>query len=288
MNQSIFQMQARLIRRDLRRAAQKWRYRRLNLYSLPVFFANSFPKSGTHLLTQVLQGFTLLGPAVNSGLPAIVSYQGDSGRALTVKEVLTGLQRLRPGDITYGHLHALPEVVSYLSQEGFATYFLIRDPRDVVVSHVHYVTDMASRHAHHKFYLQELQNFDQRLRTSILGRPDSEAPFPDIGARFRPYLGWLGRRDVLVLRYEELVHDREGALARIVGFAVSRGFSLNCERERAVDKLRSGIQPQKSPTFRRGETGGWRDHFNAEHKEIFKEVAGDLLIRLGYERDVDW
>ncbi len=281
-------LQARLLRRDLRRAVQKWRYRRLDMQDLPVLFANSFPKSGTHLLTQVLRGFTLLGPVVNSGLPAVISYQGDSGKARTVSEILTDLKRLRPGDIAYGHLHAIPEVVSFLCQERFATCFLIRDLRDVVISHVHYVTEIAPAHAHHRYYTEVLQGFDERLRTSILGRPDWDQSFPDIGVRFKPYLGWLDRREVLILRYEDFVHDRKRVLEKVVDFSTSRGFFLSCEPGKAIEVLDAAINPQRSPTFRRGKTGSWRDHFTAEHKALFKQVAGDLLIRLGYERDYDW
>jgi len=34
--------------------------------------------------------------------------------------------------------------------------------------------------------------------------------------------------------------------------------------------------------------GDWRNYFTARDKEIYKEEAGELLIRLGYERDLDW
>jgi len=33
---------------------------------------------------------------------------------------------------------------------------------------------------------------------------------------------------------------------------------------------------------------GWRTSFTPENKALFKEVAGDLLIQLGYEKDNDW
>lgn len=288
MNHGFVQLQARLLRRGLRRTGQKWRYRRWDLQGLPVLFANSFPKSGTHLLTQVLHGFTRLGPAVNSGLPAIVSFQGDSGWARSVDQILRDLRRLHPGDIAYGHLHAGPEVVSFLSQPDFATYFLMRDPRDVVVSHVHYVTELAPRHAHYHYYTQVLQNFGQRLEASIMGRPDWSAPFPDVGERFRPYLGWLESSDVLTLRYEDFVNDRSIALGKILDFSISRGFPLEGDRDQAIRILETAIDPQNSPTFRRGITGGWRDHFTADHKAMFKNVAGELLIRLGYEENHDW
>ena len=50
----------------------------------------------------------------------------------------------------------------------------------------------------------------------------------------------------------------------------------------------SVIQPKKSHTFRLGKTGGWKEYFTEEHKKLFKDVAGDLLVRLGYEKNDDW
>ena len=97
--------------------AQSARWRR-SLRGVPILFANSFPKSGTHLLTQVLQGFPRLGPAVDSGLPAVVTFEGDTGRARQTQEILADLQRLLPGDIAYGHVHALPPVVGLVWREG--------------------------------------------------------------------------------------------------------------------------------------------------------------------------
>jgi hypothetical protein len=52
--------------------------------------------------------------------------------------------------------------------------------------------------------------------------------------------------------------------------------------------LVEAIQPKKSHTFRSGKTGGWREHFTEEHKTLFKEVAGELLVKLGYEKSNDW
>ncbi|RMF47890.1 MAG: hypothetical protein D6755_04510, partial [Anaerolineae bacterium] len=64
----------RHFRHHLRRAAAFARWG-ASLRDAPVLFANSFPKSGTHLLTQILQGMTHLGPAVDSGLPAVLTYE---------------------------------------------------------------------------------------------------------------------------------------------------------------------------------------------------------------------
>ena len=287
MNHSRIRIQAKLVRRDLRRFAQMLRYRQ-SLAEVPILFANSFPKSGTHLLTQVLQGFTQLGPAVDSGLPAMVMYEGETGKLRSLDAIRSDLACLRPGGIGYGHLHATPEITSFLCQDGFATYFILRDPRDVAVSHVHYVTNMAHAHIHHSYYAETLQTFDERLRTSILGRPGWEALFPDIRARFEPFLGWLDLPEILTLRYEDFLSNQEAVLERVLNHALDRGFVTRYRRQEAVEILERGIDSERSPTFRQGQAGGWRERFRPEHKTLFKQVAGELLIRLGYEQDADW
>ncbi len=279
-------MVLRLARRSLRRFRATQVYG--TLLGSPILFANSFPKSGTHLLTQVLQGFTHIGPAVNAGLPAIVTFDGPTGEQRRVDLILKDLQRLRPGDIAYGHLYAVPQVLAELTRNGMAPYFILRDPRDVVVSHVHYVTEMAPDHVHHDYYAHRLSTFEQRLETSILGLSDSAVPFPDVYWRFEPYLGWLDSDQVLVLRYEDFLQRRLEALDAILEHAEKRGFKPVLPRQQALQILDSSIIPQQSPTFRTGQAGKWRESFSSRHKTIFKQVAGDLLIRLGYEQDHDW
>ena len=66
------------------------------------------------------------------------------------------------------------------------------------------------------------------------------------------------------------------------------GYKIPTPREKALDVLVKAIQPKKSHTFRSGKTGGWREYFSDEHKLLFKDVAGDLLVRLGYETNNDW
>jgi len=289
----------RLARRSLRRLRQCLRYGNRSLASAPVFFANSFPKSGTHLLTQVMEGFTRLGPAVNSGLPAVVTFDGITGRQRLESEILHDLRLLLPGDIAYGHLHAFPGAATYLCRTGVAPFFILRDSRDVAVSHVHYITEMNPNHVFYRYYQDVLHSFDERLSASIRGITNTElslasgshsedARLPDIRERFEPYIGWLEHPEMLVLHYEDFITDRRAAIQRVLDHAVKRGFSLAVERESAMQTLEQCINPQHSPTFRSGKIGGWREAFKDEHKKLFKEISGDLLIRLGYEKNSDW
>jgi hypothetical protein len=59
-------------------------------------------------------------------------------------------------------------------------------------------------------------------------------------------------------------------------------------RGQAVEILTDAIAPRKSGTFRKGKPGNWQEHFTEANKALFKETAGDLLVRLGYEKDNDW
>jgi hypothetical protein len=85
-----------------------------------------------------------------------------------------------------------------------------------------------------------------------------------------------------------MIAEQRAALVKMLDFARDRGFRMRLSMDQAVDLLSMAIDPQRSFTFRSGKIGDWRSHFSAEHIRLFKEVAGDLLIRLGYERDLNW
>lgn len=255
----------------------------------PILIGISFPKSGTHLLDQILLGFSKVGPFSRHVASFFANYDGESGRRRDADETLAWLHSLRPLDVASAHLFSLPEAVEYVTTPAFVPYFIYRDPRDIVVSHVFYVTDMESNHVQHK-YFSSLPDLNTRLKVSILGRPDSDVEFFDIGTRFKAYSGWLDGTNVMQIHFEDLINDRMLTLNRILDHLLSRvGTSaLRATREQILDSLEASINPTKSPTFRSGKTGEWKKYFTDEHKRIFKEVAGDLLIRLGYEKNNDW
>jgi sulfotransferase 6B1 len=90
------------------------------------------------------------------------------------------------------------------------------------------------------------------------------------------------------MRFEDLIHDRAATLNAMLDEVEQTGYRIPTPRERALSVLVEAIQPKKSHTFRSGKTGGWREFFTDEHKQLFKDVAGDLVVRLGYEPTNDW
>ncbi len=252
----------------------------------PILLSISFPKSGTHLLDQILLGFSKVAPFSLRLHSFYAEYEGESGLKRAPEQAIDWLDSLRPRDIASAHLFSRPEAADRLIQPRFVPYFIFRDPRDVVVSHVFYVTDMEAHHVHHDYY-QSLSDFGARLKVSILGRPELDIEFPNIAERFAPYLGWLDHPEVMKIHFEDLVNSRTAALNKIIDHFLAR-VPLTISRETIFDSLESSINPKKSPTFRSGKTGEWKKYFTDEHKKIFKDVAGDLLVRLGYESNNNW
>ncbi len=254
----------------------------------PILLGISFPKSGTHLLNQILLGFSEFTPFAHHIPVSFAAYDGETGRKRSVDEALSYLDSLRPLDVTAAHLLAWDAVVERVISPAFVPFFIYRDPRDVVVSHVFYIAEMLPDHHHHRYYAEELHTFEERLTVSILGLPDAEIEFPNIAERFSFYTDWLNHPEVLPLRFEDFIHNRRETLGQVFDHVLKRIPALPIEREKAIDILEESINPKNSPTFRSGKTGEWKKYFTDEHKRVFKEVAGDLLIKLGYEEDGNW
>jgi sulfotransferase 6B1 len=277
----------------IEKLTQRFRFRS-QPNDLPILLGISFPKSGTHLLDQILLGFSKVAPYSKRLHSFYAEYEGKSGLKRSPEQAHAWLDSLRPCDVASAHLFARPEAIERVCSPRFIPYFIFRDPRDVVVSHVFYVTDIEARHVHHDYY-QSLPDFNGRLNISILGRPETNTrpehvrrvEFPNIADRFIPYLGWLDRKDVLSIHFEDLINDRASALTRIMEHFLAR-VPLRAPRQLILDSLEASINPQRSPTFRSGKTGEWKKYFTEEHKKVFKDVAGNLLVRLGYEKSNDW
>ena len=262
------------------------RWGRLSFDEAPPVFGNSKPKSGSHLLLQVLAGFTKIMPyAYVESEPVRTITKG--GRRRTQEEILQELCGLRKGVIGWGYVEATPENVGLLCAPGRVNYFVYRDPRDLLVSQVYFATDMHEEHGMHEYY-NSLPDFGARLRAAITGVDQDGARMVSVKQRYEGVFQWLQQPDVLCIRFEDLIHERDRTLSAMLDWVERTGYRVPTPRANCLSILADAIQPGKSHTFRSGKTGGWREHFSDEHKRLFKDVAGDLLVRLGYEPNNDW
>ncbi len=267
-------------------AQSAWHWKRLAFNEAPPVFGNAKPKSGSHLLLQILSGFCQIAPYAYVESEPIRTVKATGGRR-SPTEVLKDLEKTSSGIISWGYLDATPENVSFLCQPNRVNYFIYRDPRDMLISHVFFATEMHEGHGMHEHYSQ-LSSFDERLKVAITGIDKDNLYLASVAQRYTGVFEWLNQPSVLCIRFEDLIEKREPTLNAMLDQVEKTGYKIPTPREKAMPILLETVQPNKSKTFRTGKTGEWQKYYKPEHKALFKEVAGDLLIRLGYEKNNDW
>ena len=262
------------------------RWRRFSFHEAPPIFGNSKPKSGSHLLLQILNGFTQIMPYKYVGADPVRTITPE-GRRKTKEEILDELKCVPRGVIGWGYVDATPENASFLTEAGRVNYFIYRDPRDMLISQVFFATDMHEGHGMHEYY-NSLSDFGERLNVAITGIDKDGLKMVSVKQRYEGVFQWLEQKNVMCIRFEDLINNRDATLKSMLDEVEKTGYKIPTPREKALAVLVDAIQPKKSHTFRSGKTGGWKQYFTDEHKSLFKDVAGDLLIRLGYEKANDW
>lgn len=236
----------------------------------PKVLCVSIPKAGTHLLERAI----CLDPRLYRKLLPTVSEENVHRWG-----GLSGLvAKVRPGQVVASHLRFHAEYSDVVDRGGIKPIFLIRDPRDIVVSQVHYVSKRTDHRLHSLF--EELPNVKERLRLAIAGDP--ERAVVSIGDRLDYFAGWLDA--ALVVRFEDLVgpdgggdRDRQDAALR----SIYDFLGMDLDR-RALARIGDRLFSADSPTFRSGAIGAWRRSFDPELESLFDRTVGDRIRPYGY------
>ncbi|CAM3901615.1 hypothetical protein COLU111180_13420 [Cohnella lubricantis] len=247
---------------------------------MPVFL-NSVPKSGTHLLKQIMSGI----PGMQ--LKPYEFYEGYP-QDLALHEA--GFTQLKDGDFAAGHVYYSPEYAAMLKRNRIKQVFLTRDLRDIVVSYVYFIVGPYPDHPLRE-YLLLLDSRKEQFLALIRGVQLGKFRYPDIGTWYGQFRGWIGQDDVCWLTFERLTASeaaRRQALDRLLRYALNGRLPPASQLEAALDEMERRIDPSTSLTYRKGVSGEWRHEFDDEVKAAFKQVAGPWLIVDGYEKDDQW
>jgi hypothetical protein len=180
---------------------------------------------------------------------------------------------------------------------------VIRDGRDVAVSMIHHMWNYAKDAG--AFYDLEPEDIEKRdayrknpasanglfTEKRLKGIARSWATRVGKAVAYGPAL--LGENYVEV-RYEDLLNMPEeeiGGLLRFLGAYAGEETVKRCIEMSSFEKWSEGRErgeEDSSAFYRKGIAGDWKNVFTERDKEVFEEAAGELLIRLGYERDGDW
>lgn len=249
----------------LRPAAFKGRY------CGPRVLMNSLPKSGTNLLESALLNL----PYLRGGLRRTLVGSHDISDAV----IAARIRCIKKGQFIAAHLPFNQDLLSLIKDEGIGSLLMVRDPRDTAVSHFKYLSEIDLTHNFHGYFAQ-LPTDDARLLASI------EAV---VGA-FKSYAGWLDDPNTLIVRFEDLIGSAGGGnqdrqLKAIRDIANHLGIVMSDEK---IHEMLCRIFSTKTPTFRSGKIGGWKKSFKPEHVKVFKDIGGEMIIRYGYEKDLNW
>lgn len=254
----------------------------------PRILANSMPKAGTHLLISLLDQ---LPRTLYSGVHySLNEFRGGrEGGTLEKDRLRTTLDRVRNGQYMTAHFPADPVVVALLASLEYRSVFIVRDPRDIVVSQAFYIMKL-KRHHLHNLFMHEMSSFSERIMALIEGTETGTRRHPSIGQRLRDHAGWLEDPGTLVVRFEDLV-GRRGGGSDEVQHSVIRAVAHHILRPLTDEQLfivAGCVHTNRSATFRKGVIGEWRSHFTSQHVEAFKRMGSRELVAYGYEASSDW
>ncbi len=237
-----------------------------------VFFL-TLPKSGTHLLKKVLPMI------LEKDILYFTNIDQDPFNPPHI-----------PDDQYFIFNHVYPGFSKYKewNKDKCIKVLLIRDPRDAVISFMHWLPK--EKHWGPWTPQEFIDDFnslsqEERLTRSIL--------FPDkylgIPLFCREALEWMKDPNVFILRFEDIVGPQGGgsrATQEKTIQALSEHIGVHLSQERIAfiaDNLFGG-----SFTFREGKIGTWSKYFNEAHKKLFKSTMGYALIKMGFEANEDW
>ncbi len=99
----------------------------------------------------------------------------------------------------------------------------------------------------------------------------------------------------LTLRYEDLLSEPFEEMAKVWRFLgvkrIAAGLAKEVQSEMASnpdEEWQARRNEDIASFLAKGQTGNWRTLFTATDRAEFKQVAGELLVKWGYERDLEW
>lgn len=172
---------------------------------------------------------------------------------------------------------------------------MIRDPRDVIISAYFYHLWTKEEWAHiprkslnNLTYQEYLNSFNQEEGLLAEMRGTSQEVIKEMSS-------WnYNNPNFIEFKYEDIIQNeekvfynifkhynfREEAIENCINIAEKFSFKSKSKRKKGTIKQKSHL--------RSGKTGEWKDLFTKEHKQEFKGLFGDVLIKLGYETSNDW
>jgi hypothetical protein len=263
------------------------------LYNNPLFYATKFvekrrvilstlPKSGTSWLNLMLKDLLL----ENRG------YRFKEDRRMADMQY----------EMYFTNHMPVAEAAPYVDNQENRFIFLYRDLRDHLVSWVHHYKHRRDNIDHKLSRYMAGLDFEEALIEFIVGEPNTKGygtaavtPLKRTCAMVNEWLDLAAQhRNVTTVTYEDLHRDCYDTLRRILGFVgiqVEEEVLSRVVERRSFKRMTHGRNPgeeDKGNHWRKGVVGDWKNYFTPLAKDLFKKMAGDFLVKTGYEEDSGW
>lgn len=233
-------------------------------------------KTGTHLLTKAI------GRLVEKEVRNCWAHY------MTEDELVSELLNAEV-DNKFLHVHAYPTkvIIDTLKKHHYKVIFLIRDPRDTLISLYYYIEGGWEIGPYKLTKPYGLLSFEEKIDEMITG---SRFRRSMVKALFVERLYWMDQSSnfVYTARFENLVGHLGGGrdsdqLKEVVNIAKHIRCPLSKKRAAIILDHLWGPEAGQRTTFRKGVIGNWKQEFSEEHKKVFQQNWGWLLQVLKYE-----
>ena len=253
---------------------------RMQLRQTDVILA-SWPKSGTHWVHRAIRLLSLgAAHADNAMVLAEMLPATRPDTALpstpwnpTGVDSFADLLTREPEHARLIVSHALPSMLPPLREGGIGKLvYVARDPRDVVTSN-------------YFFMGTPKDGWDGSMRRFLA--PDAETPNAFGGwfehvATFEEEVRALGPKRACLIEYEAMHSDLPGCLAKLAALLGPEAEGRLAKEGDAImaalgfDEMKAGAS---SHILRKGEAGGWREHFSEEDENALAAALAERLPR---------
>lgn len=240
-------------------------------------FLNSIPKSGTHLLHQILMNLNF-----EDKFGFFASTPSWSMQVRSNQEAEKYLSRMYKNEIISGHLFFSKSIENYLLESSIPSVFIYRDPRAIFLSELHYLSNMNRWHRCHKYYAR-CKSFDEKFDLCLEGLPESSFYYPKFSDRIKDYLGWINSKAVYAIRFEDLINKetRFSEINNLLNY-LSPFFEYIDNKDSSIKDAKGSISPEKSHTFTGLEPDRWKTNLSSSQIYQLESHLGTLTKEMGF------
>ena len=258
------------------------------------FFMSSVPKSGTHFMIAFYNRIKLQPHWVEDStyrllIQKLYQTEAEDERAELSQQIaplreeaIEAILGMPENHFVYNHYTYDPILLQAILEAEIPVVFLVRDPRDYVVSLTNHILRRRD-HKNHQFF-HAMKSDEERYLSIITGVSQKKKSVSPINYIYKKMQGWIKNPRVLTLRFEEIIGPKGGG-KREVQYRTFEKLINHIRHPINRDELYRQVDAtynEQSTLFVKGKIGQWREVFSDKVLDAFNSHAGYLLDVLGY------